>query len=287
VQLVEHQEVRRRCGRLNLVQHAVQKPIALLLICLFDRLERRQQAKYVHVNVVEEECQHVHGANEIGELAFAFQVETQEHRIVAQTDNEHTAHLFDQIEKNTVARIGKGLFDVSELVGHLVQAEIGQELACFHRVFGLVHHLIANQQELEYLQDVVRVRGVNDRRDETISFGEGIHGHRELDSTSTSKAEERQATTTQPAAQTSQHIRSFRCGRVVGYLFQTARLVRGRIVVVVALSHFELVELTQIVVILIALERVPKVDYGRETKRHVDDYVVLEELVTCCATQVD
>jgi len=41
------------------------------------------------------------------------------------------------------------------------------------------------------------------------------------------------------------------------------------------------------VVILVALERVPKVDYGRETQGHVNDYVVLEELVTCCTTQIN
>jgi len=168
----------------DLVQHAVQEPIALLLVGFFDRFERRQQAKYVHVDVVEEQGQHVHRAYEIGEFAFAFQVEAQKHWIVAQTDYEHTAHLFDEIEKDAVARVGKRLLDVSELVGHFAQAEIGQELACFHAcIFRLVHHLIADQQELEYLQYVVRVGGINNGRDETVAFGERVHRHRKLDST--------------------------------------------------------------------------------------------------------
>jgi len=113
--------------------------------------------------------------------------------------------LFDQIEKNSVARVSKGLFNVDELVGHLVQAEIGQKIACFHRIFGLVHHLVANQQELEYLQDVVCVSGINHSRNEAISFGEGIHRHRKFASTSTPKAEKCHTTTTQPAAKSSEN----------------------------------------------------------------------------------
>lgn len=72
------------------------------LIGVFDRTIGRQQTKQVHVDVVDELKDDVECAQEVADFALSLQLDAQQNRIVAKSDDEHVADLLQKLDQNSV-----------------------------------------------------------------------------------------------------------------------------------------------------------------------------------------
>ena len=170
---------------------------------VLDGLHGREQAEDVHVDVVGEKGKHIHGAKEVAQLALALQLDTQQDRVVAQADDEHRADLLEQVDENAALGIGeelgrglgRALLDEREVdAGEAIDDDAAESARLLGEIDGRVEDLLgvvddltggvaADEQILEYLEDVVGVGGVDDAGEEAIALAERTERYGQLEST--------------------------------------------------------------------------------------------------------